>query len=72
MVKRLAVMFATGLIALGVGIGAGLLPANQGIQAALAAIGGLVLWGIIKVLSRSGDIWKFEVPYPLWIDRDPF
>ena len=33
MVKRLAVMFATGLIALGVGIGAGLLPANQGIQA---------------------------------------
>ena len=45
MVKRLAVMSATGLIALGEEIGAGLLPTNQGSQAALAAIGGLVLWG---------------------------
>ena len=48
MVKRVAVMFATILIALGVGIGAGLLPANPGAQVALAAIGGLVLWGSLR------------------------
>jgi hypothetical protein len=64
MVKREAVMFATILIALGVGIGAGLLPENPGAQAALAGIGILVGWGLVKVLSRDGDIWKFRAPYP--------
>jgi hypothetical protein len=33
MVKRVVVTFATILIALGVGVGAGLLPANPGAQA---------------------------------------
>ena len=42
MVKRVAVMFATILIALG----------------------GLIGWGLVKVLSRNGDIWKFRAPYP--------
>ena len=64
MVKRITVMFAMTLIALGVGIGAGLLPANPRAQVAVAAIGGLVMWGLIKVLSRDGDIWKFRTPYP--------
>jgi len=52
------------LIALGVGIGVGLLPANPGAQVAVAAIGGLVMWGLLNALSRNGDIWKFTAPYP--------
>ena len=64
MVKRVTVMFAMILIGLGVGIGAGLLPANPRAQVAVAAIGGLVMWGLVKVLSRDGDIWKFTAPYP--------
>ena len=64
MVKRVAVLFAMVLIALGVGIGAGLLPENPGAQAAMAAIGGLAGWGLVKVVGRDGDIWKFEAPYP--------
>ena len=64
MVKRVTVMVAMILIALGVGIGAGLLPANPRAQIAVAAIGGLVMWGLVKVLSRDGDIWKFGAPYP--------
>jgi hypothetical protein len=63
-VKRVTVMFAMILIGLGVGIGAGLLPANPRAQVAVAAIGGLVMWGLVKVLSRDGDIWKFGAPYP--------
>lgn len=64
MVKRITIMFAMMLIALGVGIGAGLLPENPTAQVAVAAIGGLVMWGLVKVLSRDEDIWKFRVPYP--------
>lgn len=64
MVKRVVLMLAMILIALGVGIGAGLLPANPRAQVAVAAIGGLVMWGFVKVLSRDGDLWKFEIPYP--------
>ena len=64
MFKRIAVMFGMILIALGVGIGAGLLPANPRTQVAVAAIGRLVMWGLVKVLSRDGDIWKFGAPYP--------
>lgn len=64
MVTRVAVMFATILIALGVGVGAGLLRANPGAQVAFAAIGGLIGWGLVKKLSRNGDIWKFRAPYP--------
>ena len=64
MVKRVAVRFATILIALGVAVGAGLLPANPRAQVAFAAIGGLIGWGLVKVLSRDGDIWKFRTPYP--------
>lgn len=64
MVKRITVMFAMILIALSVGIGAGLLPANPGAQVALAAIGGLVMWRLVKVLSRDGDVWTFTAPYP--------
>ena len=60
MVKRVTVMFAMILIALGVGIGAGLLPASPRVQVAVAAIGGLVIWGLVKVLSQDGDIWKFR------------
>jgi hypothetical protein len=57
-------MFAMILIGLGVGIGAGLLPANPRAQVAVAGIGSLVMWGLVKVLSRDGDIWKFGAPYP--------
>jgi hypothetical protein len=57
-------MFAMILIGLGVGIGAGLLPANPRAQVAVAAIGGLVMWGLVKLLSRDGDFWKFGTPYP--------
>ena len=64
MVKRVTVMFAMILIGLGVGIGAGLMPANPRAQIAVAAIGGLVMLGLIRVLSRDGDVWKFRVPYP--------
>ena len=64
MVKRVIVMFAMILIALGVGIGAGLLPENPGGQVAVTAIGGLVMWGVVRVLSRDGDIWQFTAPYP--------
>lgn len=64
MVKRVAVMFAMILIGLGVGIGAGLLPANPRAQVAVAAIGGLVMWGLVRMLSRDGDIWKFGTPFP--------
>jgi hypothetical protein len=63
-VKRITVMLAMILIALGVGIGVGLLPANPGAQVAVAAIGGLVMWGLLNALSRNGDIWKFTAPYP--------
>jgi hypothetical protein len=63
-VKRVTVMFAMILIGLGVGIGAGLLPANPRAQVAVAGIGSLVMWGLVKVLSRDGDIWKFGAPYP--------
>ena len=64
MVKRVTVMFAMILIGLGVGIGAGLLPANPRAQVAVAGSGSLVMWGLVKVLSRDGDIWKFGAPYP--------
>jgi hypothetical protein len=63
-VKRITVMVAMVLIALGVGIGVGLLPANPRAQVAVAAIGGLVMWGLVKALSRDGEIWKFSAPYP--------
>lgn len=64
MVKRVTVMVAMILIAFAVGIGAGLLPANPGAQIAVAAIGGLAMWGLVKVSSRDGDIWEFGAPYP--------
>ena len=57
-------MVAMILIAFAVGIGAGLLPANPGAQIAVAAIGGLAMWGLVKVSSRDGDIWEFGAPYP--------
>ena len=64
MVKRITIMVAMMLIALGTGIGAGLLAENPTAQVAVAAIGGLVMWGLVKLLSRDGDIWKFKAPYP--------
>ena len=65
MVKRVAVMFATILIALGVGIGAGLLPANpRKLKSHWPRLAVWCVWGLVKVLSRNGDIWKFRAPYP--------
>ncbi len=64
MAKRLTVMSGMVLIGLGVGIAVGYLPANPGAQAAVAAIGGLLMWLLVKVLSRNGEIWKFKAPYP--------
>ena len=60
--KRMAVMAAMIVTALGVGVGV-TSTTNPASQAAMVAIGGLLVVGLVKVLSRAGEIWRFTAPY---------
>ncbi len=59
----MAAMAAMILTALGVGVGV-TSTTNPTSQAAMVAIGGLLVGGLVKVLSRAGEIWRFTAPYP--------
>jgi hypothetical protein len=63
MFKRVVVLLSTLLLAFGAGIGVGFVPNNPSGQALLLATGVLAVWGLVRVLSRDGDIWKFDAPY---------
>ncbi len=61
--KRLAVMGTMTVTALGVGVGV-TSTTNPTFQAAIVAIAGLLVWGLVSFLSRTGEIWRFTAPYP--------
>jgi hypothetical protein len=63
MLKRVTVMLATIAIAFAVGIGLLLTQTRPGAQAAIVAMGVLTVWTLVRVLSRTGDIWRFTAPY---------
>jgi hypothetical protein len=64
--KRMAVMAAMIVTALGVGVGV-TSTTNPTAQAAMVGIGGLLVWGLVTFLSRAGEVWRFTAPY----NKDP-
>ncbi len=60
--KRMAVMAAMIVTALGVGVGV-TSTTNPTFQAAMVGIGGLLVGGLVTFLSRAGEIWRFTAPY---------
>ena len=55
-------MAAMILTALAVGVGV-TSTTNPTAQVAMVLIGGLLVWAIVRVLGRAGEIWRFTAPY---------
>ena len=63
MLKRIAGLAGTLLIAIGAGIGIGLLSNSPPAKATIAAAAAFVVWALVATLGGNGDIWKFDAPY---------
>ena len=63
-VNRVTALLGLILIAFGAGIGVGLMPASPAVHPTIFAAGVVALWIVVRVLTRTGDIWKFTDPHP--------